>query len=236
MLEVMLGFPLSPDNVNTNLYNELGKTKTECSCLNVDTEDLDDPDDVITGYRLYNFNELDRYFHIDPCKSINKVKLVFLKQGAGNNGITIRTLDTDDLRLEAGKDGIVKYLENIPEFMFPCVCNNYYVQLAIDADWLWDTTNDEIPADLQYVWTDMVDYYSQGDRRFLQQEAITSHEYRQYKREAPETEANNLAILKKYAGPYGSLSPQPTTGAEPANKSLMGRFGTNGFHNGDIVI
>lgn len=211
MLETMLGYPLSPGDVNTNLYNELGKSRDECACPSVVTqdEDLEDPDTVVGAYRLFPYNDLDQYLHIDPFSRINKVKLVFIRQGEGNNGVTIRTFDTEKLRIDIGRDGIGKYLELCRDCLCTCDCNNC-VQFAVDAEWLWDD-QDEVPLDLQYVWADMVTYYS-NPKRDIKSESITTHSYTKFDKVAPETEPHNLAVIKKYAGPHGSATVMPTTG------------------------
>jgi hypothetical protein len=229
-LEIQLGYTLTPDNVKLNIYNELGKTTHETACPDVDTLTLDPADDVVDAYRIFDYNELDRYFLIDPFKKVNKVKLVFLKQGGGTNGVTVKTFDETHLKEQYSNDGFGKYLERQNDWIFSLRCPYGSYQLAVDAEWLWDTDNDVIPDDLLYVWADMVTYYS-DPKRFIQLERVTSHEYRKFERKAPETEPNNLAILKKYAGPYGSLSNQPTTGARPNWNSMpFLPLGSEGFN------
>ena len=50
-MEDALGWPLCPDDWG-NQYIEIGKTRDDCSCSDVDTSDLDDPDEVVSSYRV----------------------------------------------------------------------------------------------------------------------------------------------------------------------------------------
>lgn len=222
MLETMLGFPLNPDNVLTNLYNELGKSQDDCACPSAAIEDeanLDDPDEVVGAYRLFSFNTLDQFLHIDPFSRINKVKLVYVKPGAGDNGITLRTFDDDRVRVNIGRDGIGKYLELCRDCFCECSCSDC-VQLAVDADWLW-SEDDGLPLDLLYVWADMVTWYT-NPKKDIKSESITTHSYTKFDRVTPETEPQNLAVIKKYAGPHGSATVMPTNGAAGRRDNYSG--------------
>lgn len=207
LLETLLGYTLDPDKVEENLYNELGKSNRDCFCPSVDLEDLQDPDPVVGAYRLFRYNDLDKYFHVDPFTVLHKAKLVFIKGGTGANGITIKTFDTEELRVSKGRDGIAKYIEHCHDCLCICECNDC-VQLAIDADWLWKPATD-IPLDLQYLWADMVTWYSDDKNKKLRSESIDTHSYTFASNTAPEMEPSNLAIIKRYAGPYGSVSVMP---------------------------
>lgn len=206
MLETLLGFTLDPDKVNENLYNELGKTSQECFCLSVNLENLQDPDAVTKAYRLYRYNDLDKYFHIDPFSKVHKVKLVYVKEGDSPNGVTLKTFDWDEIRLQM-KQGFGKYIEHCMDCLCSCSCSDC-VQLAVDADWLWPDGTD-LPTDLQYVWVDMITYYSDYKKKEIKSESIDTHSYTRFDNKAPETDPQNLAIIKKYAGPYGSVTVMP---------------------------
>jgi hypothetical protein len=203
MLETMLGYPLCSSKGQANLYNELGKTQLECACPDVDTENLDDPDPIEGNYRLFNYDESDKYFHVDPFSAIYKVKLVFVRSGTGDQGITLKTFDADEIRLHIGREGWSKYIEHCMECFCICDCSGC-VQLAVDADWLWQTDG-QIPKDLQYVWADMVTFYSDTKRK-IKSETITTHSYTKSDNIAPEAESTNLAVIRRYAGPHGSVS------------------------------
>lgn len=205
MLETLLGFTLTSEDVTTNLYNELGKSARDCFCPSVDLEDLQDPDPVVGAYRLYRYNDLDKYFHVDPFTRVHKVKLVYIKEGTGDNGITIKTFDTDEIRVQYGREGFAKFLEHCINCLCACDCQDC-VQLAVDADWLW---TDTIPTDLQYVWADMITFYSDTKAQNIKSESIDTHSYTRFDDKPPELEPHNLAVLRKYAGPYGSVAVMP---------------------------
>lgn len=210
MLETLLGFTLTPDDANTNLYNELGKSRDSCACPNVaiNEDSLDDPDEIVGSYRLFPYNSLDQFLHIDPFSAVHAVKLVYVKQGVDNEGITLKTFTDDQIRLQIGRDGIGKYLEVCRTCWCDCNCDGC-VQLAVDADWLWAT---EVPDELLYVQADMVQYY--GDpKRNVRSESITTHSYTKFDNTPPQALPDNLSVIKKYAGPNGTATVMPTTGA-----------------------
>lgn len=192
LLEAMLGYSL--DDPNDNQYVELGKTQSDCPCPeDVDLDDLLPADAVVYAYRLFPYNRKDSYLYIDPATAVHKVKLV-------KDGVTYRTLDVSDYRLN-WKNGVVKYLEQSKCWCLcvDCVCEN--VQLAVDADWLGKT---DYPDDLLGVWADMVTYYS--DPKYnIKSETLGPHSYNKFDGTAPQDMSAGSIILKKYAGPNGSL-------------------------------
>lgn len=202
MLETMLGYTLNPDNVTQNLYNEQGKTAQECACPSVDTSTLQAPDAVNGAYRLYSYNPNDKKFHVDPFCRVFNVKLV-------KDGVTIKTFATTEYRVDYGQEGLSKYIENCQTSMCSCDCNDC-IQLAVDASWLWQES-DAIPSALQYVWADMVTYYA-NCKKDVKQESVGSHSYTKFDKATvePELQRNNLAVIKRYAGPYGSVTPKVT--------------------------
>lgn len=205
ILETMLGFTLDPKKVETNLYNELGKTTLECSCPSVNTDDLQDPDDVIGSYRLFRYNPLDKFFHVDPFTQINSVKMVYLRQGEEPNGITMKTYDSSEIRIQGTRNEFSRFIQ--PSKV--CECSDVgNIQIAIDANWMFDEC---IPSDLKYVWVDMITYYSDLKRE-IKSESIDTHSYTKDNVKAPEEKSINLNIIKRYAGPYGSVTIEPTQG------------------------
>lgn len=195
MLETLLGFTLKAQN----LYNELGKSRLDCSCLNVDTSNLLPADDEEGTYKLFSYNNLDRYFHVDPFKRVYKVKLVYV-QGDGEF-VTIKTFD--NAKAQYGRDGIGNYIEKCLECMCTCSCEDC-VQLAVDADWL-----DCYPDDILYLWCDMIDYQLDCSKG-LKSESIEGHSWTKADTRAPEELPHNVLLLKRYAGPYGSVAVMPT--------------------------
>ena len=209
ILESMLGFTLDPNKTNTNIYNEVGKVQNEYSCPNVDISELLPADDVINAYRLYNYNEFDKYFFIDPFLAVHKVKLAYIKPGyPDESSITIKTFDNDEVRIQYGRDSVGKFIEKIKKFYFnwlSCNCSSMHVQLAVDADWMFQ---DCLPEDLLYIWADMITY-EVDCKKDIRSESIEGHSYTKFDRVSPVTESQNLAIIKKYAGPYGSVVVMP---------------------------
>lgn len=206
MLETMLGFTLCPNGSYENLYKELGKSQLECACPGVNIQNLLPADDVVDSYRLYPYNKDDQYFAVDPFIKLNKVKLVYVKPGAEPNGVTLKTFDEDEIRVQMGRGTFSKYIEHCKTCLCSCDCQDC-VQLAVDAEWAWDSIKD-IPEDLLYVWVDMISYYS-DKKNNIKSESIDTHSYTKFEKVAPETEPSNLAIIKRYAGPYGSVMVMP---------------------------
>lgn len=219
ILESLLGFTLDPDNVNENFYIEQGKTTADCFCPNVDFDNLDNleaPDEVVTAYRLYSYNPNDKFYHVDPFTQVHQVKLVF-------NDVTIRTFEIDDYRANF-HNGWAKFIEDCTNNVCMCSCRNC-VQLAVDADWLFvcdssvDSSIDSsvgscIDEELLYIWADMITHYADC-KSDVKSESIGSHSYTKYSDAAagregiklpPEEKPSNIKVLKKYAGPNGTLT------------------------------
>jgi hypothetical protein len=149
--------------------------------------------DVVNAFRLFPYDTKNRYFHIDPASAIHSIALV-------RDDEVLKTLDDDDYG-EIKKHGFIKYIEQ--DCAWWCVCKRKMgIQIAVDADWLWE--ENEIPEDLLYVWADMVEYYS-DDNNKLRSQTLGTHSYTRFKVEAPESKEKNKAILRKYAGGYGSI-------------------------------
>lgn len=204
MLQTLLGYTLDKKKAGLNQYEELGKSTVECpfrgllSEINVD--ELAEPDDVEGSYRLFSYNSADQYFAVDPFTQVYKVKLVYLRAGDEPNGITHKTLTDSKIRIH--KTGMIsKYIERCPECWCACECDEC-VQLAVDADWL---NEDCLPEDLLYLWVDMIEYYA-DPKRDLVEETLATHRWKKDKRVAPESLDASIAILRKYAGPNGSLA------------------------------
>lgn len=207
-LEDLLGFTLDPDKTLTNYYEELGKTQSECACPDVNTENLQDPDAVEGAYRLYRWNEKDRFIHIDPFSDIHKVKLVRVHPELAEddkNGITVRTLEADEYRVQVGKDGVSKFLEICWDCFCVCPCGSECLQLAVDADWLWA---DDLPTDLQRVWARLVGFASDSTAN-VRSESIGPHSYTKFERLDPYTDSRYTRVIRRYAGPYGSIVKNP---------------------------
>lgn len=187
ILEGMLGYSL--DTRDTNEYDEIGKTITECPC-DINLDNLSAPDSVEFAYRLFTYREDDKYLSIDPATVIYAVKLV-------KDGVTVKTLDSDDYRAHF-KNGLIKFIERRKLW---CDVECEFVQLAVDAEWAFE----EVPDDLSYIWADMITYYSDLNKD-IKSQVLGTHSYTKFDNREPENKSENLSIIKKYAGPNGSLN------------------------------
>lgn len=208
-LETLLGFTLKPKN----LYTEKGKARFEGVLPIEDYTSLLPPDEEVGTYKLFDYNEKDKFFHVDPFTDVYRVKLVL--PTTGGEFITIQELENVVPQFE--RDGIGKYIERNDDWF------NWYwyrtwtfrdtwrddsggLQLAVEADWI-----DCYPDDLMYLWADMVEYRS--DRSFgLASESVDGHSWSKTKESqtSPETVKENITLLRRYAGPYGSINRNPT--------------------------
>lgn len=187
ILEGMLGYSL--DTRDTNEYDEIGKTITECPC-DIDLNNLSAPDSVEFAYRLFTYREDDKYLFIDPATVIYAVKLV-------KDGVTVKTLDSDDYRAHF-KNGLVRFIERRKLW---CDVECELVQLAVDAEWAFE----EVPVDLLYIWADMITYYSDLNKD-IKSQVLGTHSYTKFDNREPENKSQSLSIIKKYVGPNGSLN------------------------------
>ncbi len=194
ILESLLGYPLI-GAVETNKYSELGKTESECPCLDFNSDTLLPADTVVGAYRLFPYNKSDIYLHIDPATAIHKVKLV-------KDNVTFKTFDEDFYR-PVSKNDFILYIERCDRWL-RCIYNNCdCVQLAVDADWLWNEVND-VPSELLDIWMDMTTYYV-DEKNNIRSETLGSHSYSKFENVKPEERNENIVILKKYVGGNGSL-------------------------------
>lgn len=206
ILESKLGYPLDSKAAETNRYKELGKTTSDF-VLSVDLDALTEPDEVVGSYRVFNYNDRDELLAIDPAEIIHAVKLVYLMGGDTPNGITIKTFDADEFRVHLSAGNIQKYILPTDNCWWGwwdrCGCEDHSrVQLAIDADWKDFTC---LPDDLRYLWADMVTYYVDPQKN-LRSQTLGSHSWTKIAVEHPEDSVESIAMLKRYAGPNGSLS------------------------------
>lgn len=205
ILESMLGYTLDKKKASENRYEEKGKGTVDCVfrglITDIDNLELSDPDPVLGSYRLFPYNKSDQYFSVDPYTKLYAVKLVFIKAGDTPNGITHKTFDDGKVRVH--KNGVItKYIERCNDCICTCYCDDC-AQLAVDAEWL---NEDCLPEDLMYIWADMVTYYSDG-KKDIKSETLATHSYTKNNVSKPEELPESIKIIKKYAGPNGSLTP-----------------------------
>lgn len=199
LLEDMLGYTLDSDLVDDNQYTETGIRSDECASPDNDA-DLADPEAVVNAYRLFPYNEKDKYLLIDPASAIHAVKLV-------NGSVTYKIFESDEYRPHYER-GIIKALEKIDDCWWRCACwcADRGFQLAVDAEWLWES---DIPTDLQLLWADMTTYYSNA-KKDVKSETLGPHSYTKYDRSEPQFESSAVAMVKRYSGPLGSVRRIPT--------------------------
>lgn len=198
-IESLLGYTLTPANRNTNFYNELGKTESDYSCPIVDTGELEAPDAVVNGYRLFPYNPEDTFLAVDPFTTLNKVKLVYIRPGAAPNGVTVKTFDED--YISSQKVGTwSKYLYEYPRYWYRWHCaHTHQLLLAVDANWAFET----VPEELNELVADFTTYYS-DDTRDLKSESILTHSYTRKEKADPSSLSSTSRIIAKYAGPNGT--------------------------------
>lgn len=205
MLETLLGFSLKPKY----LYTEKGKVQFQGLFPNTDLNTLLPPDDEEGNYKLFQYNERDKYFHVDPFTNIYHVKLVLPQ----NDGEFITILDLKHVAAQYGRDAIAKYIERYSEWFtwdwYPNLqllyCNSERggLQLAVDADWIKC-----LPEDLMFLWADMVTFYADGNSN-IKSESVDGHSWTKDNTDAPEEEPSSILVLQRYAGPYGSIMRNP---------------------------
>lgn len=201
-LETILGYTLEPQD----LYIELGKTQKECVCPNIPESSSLLPSDAVRGiYKVFPYNSKDRFLHIDPFIDVYNVKLV--KVLDNHQFITFKTFE--NFTKQYMTQGIGNYIEKCLDCSCDCGCKNC-VQLAVDADWV-DFTEEisQIPNDLMYLWCDMIDYYSDLSKD-IKSESVDGHSWSRGDIEAPEKTETAQLLLRRYAGPYGSIVRTPT--------------------------
>jgi len=203
-LESILGWSFTP----TALYQEKGKTQRDCVCPDIPQSDLLPADEVKGIIKVFPYNWKDKFLHIDPFQAVYAVKLV--KVLDNREFITFKTFENFTPQMEA--NGLGRYIERCKTCFCDCNCKDC-VQLAVDADWLTipEESGLAFPADLFYLWCDMIDYY--GDpARDITSESVDGHSWSKGKDAliAPEATDAAIVILKKYAGPFGLVDRIPT--------------------------
>lgn len=203
-LESMLGYSLKPKYI----YTEKGKVQYE-GFIPVDDFSVLLPADEEQGvYKLFPYNEKDQFFHIDPFKNIYHVKLVVPQ----NDGEFITITDLDNVVAKYDQGGIGKYIERHWEWFTWYWYRTWRVryaaqasglQLAVDADWV-DCYSD----DVMYLWADMVTYEVSPNSN-IKSESVDGHSWSFADTSSPIAKSDNLQLLRRYAGPNGSVTRNP---------------------------
>ena len=199
-LETLLGYTLEP----SELYTELGKTQAECVCPDV-PKTLLPPDPVRGIVKVFPYNYKDKFLHLDPFLDVYAVKLV--KVMDNRQFVTYKTFET--FTKQYMTQGIGNHIEKCETCFCDCDCKDC-VQLAVDANWVDFTEEDsDIPDDLLYLWCDMIDYYADPDKD-IKSESVDGHSWSKGDIKAPEDYDMAKLLLRRYAGPYGSVTRIPT--------------------------
>lgn len=216
-LETALGYSLSSKNIDKE---ELGKLQFQGGYpyYPVNEQTLLDADEEDGQYRLFYYNPVDPYIKIDPARNIYHVKLVL----AQNDDEFITVMDLKNFTSKNTRK-FGKFLQKSSDWfnwswynwLTDQLGNGTGLLVAVDADWL---TCKNIPDDLAYLWTDMIDYYSNPEFSVsgtIKSESVNGHSWTRAnagggKGEdlAPQDTADSSKILAYYAGPNGAASPR----------------------------
>jgi hypothetical protein len=209
-LESALGFPLSAEKAEQNLYTETGQAPDDnwiCGGSDADLLPADsEPDEV---YRLFAQSEpLSPYqvgvlTRIDPCTSISKIKLV-------HGTVSVHTFTTNELALVVGSNGYGRLVDLALIYPHPCRCG-HRLQVAVSADWLGkekEEEEDQLPDDLLSIWADLTTWLSDRTRH-IKSENRGTRSYTKAEIKSPLEDPANQSILESYAGPRGTLGRLP---------------------------
>lgn len=203
-LETMLGYSLKPKN----FYTETGKVRYEGFIPVDDFGNLLPADEEQGVYKLFPYNEKDRFFHIDPFKNIYHVKLVVPR----NDGEFVTITDLDNVVAKYDQGGIGKYIERHWDWFTWQWYRTWAVrwaaqadglQLAVDGDWV-----DCYPDDILYLWADMVEHQSNPSSN-IKSESVDGHSWSFADTSSPLAKTDNIQLLRRYAGPHGSVTRNP---------------------------
>lgn len=201
-LETLLGYTLEPQHI----YIELGKAQQECICPDIPQSAKLLPADPVRGIiKVFPYSYKDKFLHIDPFKDVYKVKLV--KVDENHQFVTVKTFE--HFAKQYMQQGIGNHIEKCQTCFCDCECKDC-VQLAVDADWIdFTEEDDDIPDDLWYLWCDMIDYYADPDRD-IKSESVDGHSWSRGDIQAPWEREDVKLLLKRYAGPFGAITRMPT--------------------------
>lgn len=201
-LETLLGYTLEPQN----LYSELGKTQQECICPDIPQTSRLLPSDPVRGIiKVFPYNHKDKFLHIDPFLDVYAVKLVRVTEN--RQFITYKTFES--FTKQYMRSGIGNHIEKCQTCFCDCDCKDC-VQLAVDADWIdFTSEQSDVPDDLLYLWCDMIDYYT-DETRDIKSESVDGHSWSRGEIKAPEDSKEAQLLLRRYAGPFGSVTRMPT--------------------------
>jgi hypothetical protein len=205
-LESALGFPLTAEKAEQNLYTETGQAPDDnWICGGSDADLLPADDEPDEKYRLFTADEplnefsLTALTRIDPATAISKVKLV-------HGTVNVHTFTTSELALLSNANGYGRLVDLAVIFPNPGRCH-HRLQVAVSADWL-GTGDDGLPDDLLSVWADLVTFLSDRTRN-IKSENRGTRSYTKTESKSPLDDPASRAILESYAGPRGTAGRLP---------------------------
>jgi hypothetical protein len=205
-LESALGFPLTAERAEQNLYTETGQAPDDnWICGGSDADLLPAESEPDEKHRLFTAGEplntfsLTALTRIDPCTAISKIKLV-------HGTVNVHTFATSELALLTGQNGFSRLLDLAVIFPNPCRCQ-HRLQVAVSADWL-GVEDDQLPDDLLSVWADLVTWLSDKTRN-IKSENRGTRSYTKAESKSPLEDPANRSILESYAGPRGTAGRLP---------------------------
>jgi hypothetical protein len=203
-LESALGFPLTAEKAEQNLYTETGQAPDDnwvCGGSDADLLPAESEPDAI--YRVFTQPDnrtavggrlpMSSLIQIDPCTAISKIKLV-------HGTVNVHTFTTSEQALLLGPSGYGRMVNLEVIFPYPCRCG-HYLQVAVSADWLGSEEN-QLPDDLLSVWADLVTWLSDRTRN-IKSENRGTRSYTKAESKSPIEDPINKSILESYAGPGG---------------------------------
>lgn len=214
LLESALGYSLSPSK---NLYKtELGKVQFEgqLAYYPINVDNLTAPDEAEGTYRLFPYNESDRYVKTDPFTNVYHVKLV----QPMNDDEFVTFSDLTNYTSKRARN-FSKYVERQDDWytwdwyawLRGVLGQDNGLLIAVDADWL---DCNSMPQDLQYLWADMVTYYASDDVSVtgnIKSESVNGHSWSKTNAGGgkggdltPEQSLAGSKIIAQYAGPNGT--------------------------------
>lgn len=210
----LLGYSLSKQKEWTDLGNVQFDGYVPFPSLPISEEKLNnlkEPDEVIGGYQLFNFDELDTHIRINPAKEVYRAKIVLPVNE--DEFITIHNLENVTPYLN--NSGLVVALSRY-SFWYTwgwwnsiSLRDRANLMIAVDARFVNVCDANKYP-ELAYLLADMVTYYSDPNYSIMgniRSESIDSHSYSRAStgktpdESAPEGQLEARKIVQKYAGP-----------------------------------
>lgn len=215
LLETALGYSLSEKNF---YKEEIGKVQFQGGYpyYPVNRETLIPADEQEGNYRLFKYNPIDPYIKTDPARNIYHVKLV----QAQNDDEFITIMDLEDFTSKNTRK-FGKFIQKSGtwfnwswyNWLTDQLGNGTGLLVAVDADWL---NCKNMPNDLAFLWTDMIDYYSNPEFSVsgtIKSESVNGHSWTRAnagggKGEdlAPQQSIEGKSLIALYAGPNGTAN------------------------------